>query len=45
MAHCIFRLFTQSVALITDESNNHAIEVEEEHKEVEAKLDEGFLER
>jgi hypothetical protein len=40
MAHRIFGFFTQSVALITDESNNHAVEVEEEHEEVEAKLDE-----
>jgi len=44
MAHRIFRLFTQSVTLVADESNNHAVEVEEEHQEVEAKLDEGFLE-
>lgn len=43
MIHRIFGLFTQSVALITDQGNNHAVEVEEEHKEVEAKLDEGFL--
>ena len=41
--HRIFGLFTQSVALITDQGNNHAVEVEEEHEEVEAKLDEGFL--
>lgn len=43
MMHRIFGLFTQSVALITDQGNNHAVEVEEEHEEVEAKLDEGFL--
>jgi hypothetical protein len=30
-------------ALIADEGHNHAVEVEEEHDEVEAKLDEGFL--
>jgi len=29
--------------LVTDESDNHAVEVEEKHDEVEAKLDEGFL--
>lgn len=43
MMHRIFGLFTQSVALIADQGNNHAVEVEEEHEEVEAKLDEGFL--
>ena len=31
--------------LVTDESDNHAVEVEEKHDEVEAKLDEGFLSR
>jgi hypothetical protein len=43
MMHRVFGLLTQSVALIADKGNNHAVEVEEEHKEVEAKLDEGFL--
>jgi hypothetical protein len=43
MAHRIFGLFKQSVSLITDQSDNHAVEVEEEHQEVETKLDEGFL--
>ena len=41
--HRIFGLFTQSVALIADQGNNHAVKIEEEHKKVEAKLDEGFL--
>ncbi len=31
--------------LVTDESNNHAVEVEEEHEQVEGELDEGFLSR
>lgn len=44
MAHRMIGLLTQSVALVTDKSNNHAVEIEEEHQEVEAKLDEGFLE-
>jgi hypothetical protein len=44
MAHRVFGLFTESVTLVADESDNHAVEVEEEHQEVEAKLDEGFLE-
>lgn len=43
MMHRIFGLFTQSVALIADQGNNHAVEVKEEHEEVETKLDEGFL--
>lgn len=29
--------------LVPDQSDDHAVEVEEEHKQVEAKLDEGFL--
>lgn len=43
MMHRIFGLFTQSVALITDQGNNHAVEVEEEHDQVERKLGKGFL--
>jgi len=31
------------VGLVADEGDDHAVEVEEEHDEVEAKLDEGFL--
>ena len=30
--------------LISYQSDDHAVEVEEEHNEVEAELDEGFLE-
>lgn len=45
MAHRIIGLVTQSLSLIADESNDHAVEVEEEHQEVETKLDEGFLEQ
>lgn len=29
--------------LVADQSNNHAVEVEEEHEQVEGELDEGFL--
>ena len=43
MAHRVFGLFTKSVTLIADQGNDHAVEVEEEHQEVEAKLDERFL--
>lgn len=32
------------VGLVADESNDHAVEVEEEHQQVETKLDERFLE-
>lgn len=33
----------RSVGLITDQSHNHAIKVEEKHDKVETKLDKGFL--
>lgn len=29
--------------LISDESHNHAVEVEEEHEQMEAEFDEGFF--
>ena len=32
-----------SVALLSDKSHDHAVEVEEEHEEVETEFDEGFL--
>ena len=31
------------VRLVTDEGDNHAVEIEEEHDQVETELDEGFL--
>lgn len=31
------------VSLVADEGNDHAVQVEEEHQQVETKLDEGFL--
>jgi hypothetical protein len=31
------------VRLVADESDDHAVEVEEEHNEVETQLDERFL--
>lgn len=43
MAHCILRLVAQSVALVADQRDDHAVEVEEEHQEVEAQFDERFL--
>lgn len=36
MAHSMFRLFAKSMAFVADESDNHAVQVEEEHQEVEA---------
>lgn len=44
MAHCMFHLFAKSVAFVADEGDDHAVQVEEEHQEVEAQLDERFLE-
>lgn len=43
VAHCRLRLVAQSVGFVADQSDDHAVEVEEEHQEVEAQLDEGFL--
>lgn len=43
MAHCMFRLFAKSMAFVADEGDDHAVQVEEEHQEVEAQLDERFL--
>lgn len=31
------------MGLVADEGNDHAVQVEEEHEQVEAQLDEGFL--
>jgi hypothetical protein len=42
MVHGGFGFFAKSV-LVADESDDHAVQVEEEHQEVETKLDEGFL--
>lgn len=33
----------KSVALVTDQSDDHAVQVKEEHEEMEAQLEEGFL--
>lgn len=43
VAQCVFRLATKSVRLVADQGDDHAVEVEEEHQEVEAQLDERFL--
>lgn len=40
MAHCRLRLVAKSVAFVTDQSDDHAVEVEEEHEEMEAEFDE-----
>jgi hypothetical protein len=33
------------VRLVADKGNDHAVQVEEEHQQVETQLDEGFLHR
>jgi hypothetical protein len=43
MAHCMFGLFAKSMAFVADEGDDHTVQVEEEHQEVEAQLDERFL--
>ena len=35
--------WTALPALVADEGDDHGVEVEEEHEQVEAELDEGFL--
>ena len=37
------RFHTQCLVLVLDERDNHAVEVEEEHDQMEAELDERFL--
>lgn len=44
VAHRVLGLFANSVRLVADQGNDHAVEVEEEHQKVETKFDEGFLE-
>lgn len=43
VVHRMVRLRTKSMRLVPDKRNNHAVEIEEEHQEVEAELDERFL--
>lgn len=43
MTHRVRRLVTKSMSLVPDQGDNHAVQVEEEHQEVEAELDERFL--
>jgi len=43
MVHVFGSFGAQSVGFVADEGNNHAVEVEEEHDQVETKLNEGFL--
>jgi hypothetical protein len=42
VAHGGFGLCAKSI-LVADERDDHAVQVEEEHHEVESELDEGFL--
>lgn len=43
MAHRMFRLAAKSVGLVADQSDDHAVQVEKEHQEVETEFDERFL--
>lgn len=36
-------LFTELMGFVADQRNDHAVQVEEEHQEVETQLDERFL--
>jgi hypothetical protein len=39
----VVSLVERSVRLVPDEGDDHAVQVEEEHDQVETQLDEGFL--
>jgi hypothetical protein len=39
----VVSLVERSVRLVPDKGNDHAVQVEEEHDQVETQLDEGFL--
>ena len=43
VAHRMFRFAAKSVGFVADQSNDHAVQVEEEHQQVETQFDEGFL--
>ena len=43
--HAPVRLVLESMCFVAYQGDDHAVEVEEEHDEVEAEFDEGFLER
>lgn len=43
MLHTLPRLLPESMRLIPDQRDNHAVKVEEEHQEMEPELDERFL--
>lgn len=45
ISHAVARLHPESFRFISYQGNDHAIQVEEKHDEVKAKLDEGFLTR
>lgn len=40
VAHHVFSIFSKSMGLVADESDDHAVEVKEEHEEMEAEFDE-----
>lgn len=41
--HCILDRVTNSMRFVADQGNNHTVQVEEKHQEVETKFDERFL--
>ena len=43
IAHRMIGLFTELMGFVADQRNDHAVQVEEEHQEVETQLDERFL--
>ena len=43
IAYRVVGLFTELMGFVADQSNDHAVQVEEEHQEVETQLDERFL--
>ena len=43
MHHALVCSIFQSMGFVSDQSHNHAVQIEEEHEEVEAELYERFL--
>lgn len=44
MLHSMSGLFSESMRFVSDEGDNHAVEIEKEHDQVETEFDKGFLE-
>jgi hypothetical protein len=42
--HRMLHSVTNSVRLVADQGNDHAVQVEEKHQKVETQFDKGFLE-